>query len=83
MYFSNTEIIQAYNIEHIVSNSFGVDNTDWRNGVPLHEKINKRKGNIMLFLYWDDLEWIKSQKTKQFWFLARFTVKQWFMSHFV
>lgn len=48
-HFHHTDCVNAYSIEHIVSNSFGVDNCDEENAVPMDVLVNKIKSNLMLF----------------------------------
>ena len=46
----NIDCISSFDIEHIISNSYGADNDDVRNGVLLDSVINRKKGNTLLFL---------------------------------
>ncbi|KAI9205010.1 uncharacterized protein BJ171DRAFT_502649 [Polychytrium aggregatum] len=65
--------VHAFDIEHIVSNSFGTDNRDTENGVILDSKVNRSKGNRMLFLLTDsEIDKIKDLAKKQRVFLKSY-----------
>ncbi|KAJ3270762.1 hypothetical protein HDV01_007454 [Terramyces sp. JEL0728] len=71
------ECIATYDVEHIVSNSFGADNNDHTNGVLLDSRINRTKGNMMLFLVGDDThERVKQLKKEQTRFFK--SLKPWY-----
>jgi hypothetical protein len=60
------DCISSYDIEHVVSNSYGVDNTDLRNAVLLDSHLNRKKQNIMLFLIPNDLvHYIRRKRFQQ------------------
>lgn len=64
------DCINSYDIEHVVSNSYGADNSERINGVLLDSKVNRGKGNTMLFLVPDHvLKGIKNQYVQQAAFL--------------
>jgi hypothetical protein len=69
----NCDCIDSFDVEHIVSNSFGVDNEDTQNGVLLDHVVNRKKGNTMLFLCSDDVrDYIIQKKEKQKQYLKQF-----------
>lgn len=50
IYLKEIDCISSFDIEHVVSNSYGADNNDLSNGVLLDSRVNRRKNNNMLFL---------------------------------
>ncbi|KAJ3320547.1 hypothetical protein HDV06_005170 [Boothiomyces sp. JEL0866] len=73
----DVDCIATFDIEHIVSNSFGTDNNDHTNGVLLDSRINRTKGNMMLFLVGDDIhERVQQLKKQQHQFLK--SLKPWY-----
>lgn len=61
----DVDCIASYDIEHVVSNSYGVDNTDLRNAVLLDSHLNRKKQNIMLFLIPNNLVYYIRRKRFQ------------------
>ncbi len=43
----DVDCIQAYDVEHIISNSYGADNSDPNNGVLLDSRINRTKVSLV------------------------------------
>jgi hypothetical protein len=86
------DIISAFDIEHIVSNSYDIPthaSTDWSNGwnqawngVLLDSTINRKKGNTMLFLVGDDVvaSIRKKKELQQMW--MRKNRIRWYQSAF-
>ena len=54
-FLSDVGCISSYDVEHIISNSYGADNDDVMNGVLLDSTVNRKKGNTLLFLADDAL----------------------------
>jgi hypothetical protein len=86
------DAISAYDIEHIVSNSYDIPSqasTDWSNGwnqpwngVLLDSSINRKKGNTMLFLVGDDVvSSIRKKKELQQWWMRKNRIR-WYQSAF-
>ena len=63
---SKVDCISSFDVEHIISNSYGADNEDVKNGVLLDSVVNRKKGNTLLFLADDSLlAYIRRKQTMQ------------------
>lgn len=55
-FLQDVDCVQAYDIEHIVSNSYGADNSDPNNGVLLDSRVNRTKVSRCFFTISGDIE---------------------------
>ncbi|KAI8892900.1 hypothetical protein BC833DRAFT_610319 [Globomyces pollinis-pini] len=80
-HLSDIDCFQGFDVEHVISNSYGVDNNDITNGVLLDSRINRKKSNTILFLVDIDviqrITELKMEQKKYFKSLQPF-YKRWF-----
>lgn len=77
----DVDCITSYDVEHIVSNSLGVDNNDCDNAIILDSVLNRKKGNQMLFLVNDEIiHYIRKKQIEQKKFLR--SLRPWYLRWF-